>query len=255
MKKTVLFLLSLPFKLINIFYNLKNRQKKKILIYTDSRGIEITKVYNRRNPFLSYIGFFIKNYNVDYVIMPESHTTFIDFLYEWESKYKNIKYDYVILHLGIVDFSPRPLSSSKKIQDLKNSFIKNLFYKNLSSLDKNIIYNVEYNTELTCSLYSKDFLKKYILQKLIKIDNLILIGSNHILENWIGNYNKKRPANINIIQEYNKVLVDNLQKTVDISHWDEVEIRKYTVDNIHLSSVGFGYIENELNKFIIQESK
>ena len=91
MKKVILFLVGLPFQIINIYYKLKNRDSKKILIYTDSRGIEITKTYNRKNPFSSYIGFFMKHYIVDFVIMPKSHTTLIDFLYEWESKYKKIK--------------------------------------------------------------------------------------------------------------------------------------------------------------------
>jgi hypothetical protein len=178
--------------------------------------------------------------------MPESHTTLIDFLYEWHYKYKTNNYSIVILHVGIVDFSPRPESMLKSIRKLKNNKVEKLFFDNFDKLDPLLLSNCMYQNERTFSMYTLDFLKKYILRELKLIDNLIYIGSNRILDNWLGNYSKERPKNMNEIIKYDRLILDTLKYSIDISNWTDSEIKKYTVDNIHLSSEGFRYLENEL---------
>lgn len=249
-KNILLYVYSIPFLIVKSLYKIINIKKKKILIYTDSRGIEITKKSNRRNPFSSYIGYFVKNYKVDYVIMPESHTTIIDFLYGWNMKYQYENYDIVIIHLGIVDFSSRPENMIKNIRQLKDTKVLKLFENNFNQLDAIQLSDVIYDGEYTSSLYSKYFLENYILKELKQIDNLIYIGLNKVLDNWDGNYNKKRPQNINTILDFNSILIDSLENIIDISSWSEEEIKKYTVDNIHLSSNGFKHIKEEIKNIL-----
>jgi len=231
-------------RVLSYFYKIKNLKKKKILIYTDSRGFEISSIKNRKNPFGSYIGYFIKNYNVDYYLCREKHTTIIDFFHLFNEN-KNI-YDYIILQLGVVDFSPRPKSMVRHIYDFKKNKVKNIFDRKTIENHLDTISTEHYEGEESLSLYSLAMAEKFILPKLLKIDNLIWIGCNKVLPNWDGNYPRKRPSNMYVIEDYTQLFHNNLEYSINILDWDEKDIKEYTCDNIHLTLKGMEYLRKSI---------
>lgn len=250
----------LIFTIRSIYFRIKNNKKKKIFVFTDSRGYEVTNPWNKKNPFSSYIGNLIKNYNVEYHICEESSTTIIDFLYSYQTQIKKgKKYDIVIAQVGLVDFSPRPKNMLKKIIDKKNNKIKNInldinyFYNRLND---NIFDEIYYNEELS-NLYSINYFESNIIPLLLSINNFIYIGCNPILHNWKGNYWKNRPKDINIILDYSKLLENCLpsQNVISLLNWNEKEIMKRTVDNIHLNKYGYIYLDDILKEKINEVSQ
>lgn len=222
--------------------------KPRVLIYTDSRGFDVRKK-GRKNPFKSYISYFLWNYRVDYFICPEKHTTITDFLLTYDQlKYKN--YRFVILHCGVVDFSPRPESNLKWVLDSKrgNKYLDlarekyPVHYTNLN--------DQYYMGEKTQNLYPTKFLIKNIIPELISIKDLIWISSNPFVKNWEGNYTKERPKNINeMVTKFENVLRNNLSNVIDLKNWSDKDVKHFTIDNIHFSEVGFKHISNLLEKF------
>ena len=114
--------------------------------------------------------------------------------------------------------------------------------------------------EKTKSLVSLEINEKIVIPYLKTLDNkLIFINSNKCIKGWEGNYilkNKNgRPSNINIIEEYSKQTIGKFENYIDLLKWDDNDIKKYTVDNMHLTFEGSEYIYNKLidifNKLII----
>lgn len=101
------------------YFKFKNINKKKVFIFTDSRGFDVTKTTHKNNPFSLYTKHFIKNYNTDVFVCPEKTTTIYDFLEYYYNSKKN--YDFVLAHIGVVDFAPRTLSQTKKILNQKKT--------------------------------------------------------------------------------------------------------------------------------------
>lgn len=222
-----------------------------MFIYTDSRGFEISQAKNRKSPFSSYINYFVKNYNCDVFICPEKHTTIFDFLDMIESKNKS--YDYIISHIGVVDFSPRQAKEIKPILSLKKNKIKKVFGEDFyQKLIKFKTYKTKYLGELTSSLIMVEFLPE-IAKKFNELDNFIWITCNPIDINWDGNYFRKRPSNINIVNEKSKkilTLLNDKINVVDLTNWNIEEIHRYTCDNIHMSSDGMNLIEGAVIDYI-----
>lgn len=237
-------------KILVKFYALKNCAKKRILIYTDSRGFEITKLYNRKNPFSSYARYFIRNYNCEVYLCTEKHTTLFDFFYIINKKSK--KYDFVILNTGVVDFSPRPISQINAILDFKKNKIVNLFGLNyFESLKKFDGYDTIYMGEKTSAILPENYILNFA-EKFEQINNLIWITCNPVDVNWRGNYSKSRPLNINMVNEKSKLLLKNLNRTkvINYTDWSLDEVHKYTCDNIHYSLKGMNLIENNIKRII-----
>lgn len=236
-----------------LYYKNKNKNKKRVLVFTDSRGYEVTKPKNRKNAYSSYVKKIIKQYNTDFYICPEHSTTLIDFLYQYKINIQSgLTYDYVIAHIGIVDFSPRPLSMLDSMMQTK---LHKLKYLNLPIAEMKKYqtepFPVEYYGQKTKNFYSENFFIERILSELKKIDKLILIGCNEVDLSWRGNYWRERPENINIVLDYNKHFY-NLDRFLDLSHLSLAQVHNFTVDNVHLNSSGFNYIykliENEIQK-------
>jgi len=154
------------------FYYLKNFNKPKVLIYTDSRGFEISKISNRKTPFNSYLDYFVKNYRSQVFICPEKHTTFFDFFDKINRKDLS-SFKHIISHIGVVDFSPRPISDINSIFKLKKRKITNVFgvdfYEKLLASPH---YETEYLGEKTCSIIQENNIPR-IAQELNKLENLI----------------------------------------------------------------------------------
>ncbi|WP_125717068.1 hypothetical protein [Pseudoalteromonas rubra] len=227
------------FKVVNIF-----RGKQRVLIFTDSRGAEITNPILRKNPFSSYIGYFVRNYACDVHLCEEKYTSLIDFLSLYRSVDAN-EYSFIVLHCGIVDFAPRPLNSYLDMLNSKRSKISTLGWSDEAFEVENREPGTQYEGQNTYSFLPKAFFEEKILKELIGIPKLIYIGVNPVLHDWIGCYWRARPDNINEQLSYDKVLLDSLNFTVPLAGWKPEEIRKFTVDNVHYNKVGFDYILRE----------
>ncbi len=238
------------FKLILTILNIKNSHKKRLLIFTDSRGFEVTDKFNRFNFLNSYFVHFLNDYRVTLKICPEKHTTLIDFLYYLEVNKK--KFDLVLFNVGVVDFSPRPVSQINGIFKKKKKKISRFFdyeeFLRLNLVSRN--YLEDYFGEPTLNLYDIDFFKSRIVPLFKNFTNLYWINSNKVLDYWQGNYPKPRPKNMGIILQYGTLLelMIDTKNLIDISKWSDEEIQHFTCDNIHFSFNGFLEIAKILNK-------
>ena len=236
-------------QLVISFYRLLNRKKLKVLIYTDSRGHEISSVFNKKNPFSSYCSYYIKKYCVDVYICPERHTTIVDFLHFYKKSKKD--YGLVILHCGVVDFSRRPISQLEGIYTLKGERMIALGFTE-SDLAGNLKQETGFTYEgvKTASIYTPAQFNELIIPQLKCIDNLVMIGCNPVVSSWRGSYWKHRPTDINAILEYCELASKQLNGFIDLSHWGEQEIMHLTDDNIHPNQNGFSVIKEQIEKKI-----
>lgn len=245
-------LLSSLFFLLNYFFKIKNFNKKKILIYTDSRGYNVISKFGK-TPFDSYIFKLCLSYRVDYFICPEKFTTIIDFIEKIQT-IKNInRYDQIILHCGVVDFSPRPISNIEKVKKSKvTSPIFNDLFTNINNIDYHMNpFPIKYYDEYTTTIYSPDYLRKFIIPQVKKIQKLIWIDSNNFALNWEGNFLKGRPKNINeTVNHFDEIFSSAVKYRISLKNWQDNEIKKYTIDNIHFSKDGFNIIFDLLKKQI-----
>lgn len=233
-------------KIRDSYYQQKNRNKPRLLIFTDSRGYEVTQAWNRKSAYASYVGRLCKSYQVDYVICPEFSTTVIDFLYEYQQRIATgIYYDAVIAHVGVVDFSPRPTAMLTDMMNAKNYKISALFGEEkiaeLAQYHDDSFPDLYFGKTVK-NFYDKSFLTEHILPKLQAIENLVLIGCSPVLTEWRGNYWRDRPKDMNMILDYCAEYKAGLEHFIDLSQLTRDEIMNYTIDNIHLSQAGFKYV-------------
>ena len=248
------FLLSLVIKLRLVYYKLKNSSKPSVFIFTDSRGFDVTKLSHKYNAFSWYTKYFVKNFKTDAYVCPERTTTVYDFLEYYHNSHKN--YQFVIGHIGVVDFAPRPISQNIEILKSKKEIIIRFFgeeiYQKLISFNG---YPEEYNGEITASTVP-EFMVELIAKEFNKIDNLIWVSCNAIDLDWVGNY-KARPANSVMIHEKSKQMLSYLKtKTVvDLTLLSKPEIHQYTCDNVHLTKKGSRFILESLLTLIEKHYK
>ncbi|WP_192813354.1 hypothetical protein [Gallaecimonas xiamenensis] len=221
------------------------RGKKRVLVFTDSRGFEITKKTNRGNPFSSYASHIIKNYCCDYYLCPEKYTSIVDFI-ALNKEIDINKYDLIILHCGIVDFAPRPESSFLEMRDMKS--LKAEENGVTDFISKARLDDTYYMGESTFSYI--DYLElPELLTSLDSIKNkTIYIGISRVLTGWRGNYWRDRPFNINRQLDANEIMLDYFKNNIDLSKWSDENIKEYTSDNVHYTSAGFSVIKKELIK-------
>lgn len=259
MKRIKSYLKYIIITLVNIYYKIKfktKNNKKRILVYTDSRGFLMNCFLCNKTPKNSYIDMLSRHFKIDYQLCTKKHTTILDFLQYINNKDLDI-YSHILLHLGIVDFSPRPLSQFDMVYNTKNNISKNIF-PNIEM--KANYYEDIYDNEKTFSLYDFDFLTKSILPKLNEISNntkIIWLGINKVDLKWNGNYTKKRPLNINNILLYQERILEYLKnnanniKYIEIDNIEEFELKKSTIDNMHLTKYGFNLFYHVLIKELI----
>lgn len=232
------------------YYKIRNRGKQKVLIYTDSRGFDVSTYWGRKNPcYKSYIKEVIKEYNVDVFTCPHFSTTTLDFIYEYEKMNKD--YDCIILHTGLVDYSIRPIDMiNKMISDKRDaiSLIKKITNSEINLSERNYKCLELYDGK-RCSrfldLNDYKVLNKYYINK---IPNLIWIGINPVNSNWNGSYWKPRPRKLNENLILNDYLLSTCKNFISLADWSEKEVKENTVDNIHLSEVGFNRIDEILKE-------
>lgn len=237
--------------ILNFFEILnKLKNKKRILIFTDSRGFEVTKPWNRKNPFSSYIGTLAYRYSCRIEICPEKFTSLIDFI-DFYNQVDGASYDYTILHCSIVDFAPRPESSFEQMFNTKKSKLKKfLLYDFVDKKNRNP--GVSYEGEPTYSFLNKEALTSIVLPSLQRMPNLIYIGVNRVLPDWDGIYWRKRPSNINEQLKLDALLLAEIKNTIDLSDLTDEQIKDYTSDNVHYTKEGFDYILSKLDSVLEQ---
>ena len=252
-----------------------NISSRKVLIFTDSRG-QYKASFSNKNIFTKKLHQYFKNKNIqcDMMLCPFKWTSTIDFIQCIEEKHINPDiYDIIILYTGVVEYSPRPLSNfyeafykydekisidrliknkPPRILNNKKQFFINFFgLNNLNIMN----YDIKYNEEDTRSLINLKMHELYVIPYLQRLNNkLLFINSNKIVEGWEGNYLKKnplgRPKNINIINTFSKINKNKFKNIIDLSIWNNEDIKKYTVDNMHLTYKGSEYIYNEILKIL-----
>lgn len=245
-------------KLVNIYFRILFKlkysiNKETLLIYTDSRGFLVNCYFCNKTPYKSYIDALSEQYNIEYQLCPYKHTTTLDFL-KFIKKRDLKKYSKILLHIGIVDYSPRPLSQMNLVYKKKKKIANELFHK-LEMLPN--YYESIYEGETTFSLYTLKYLEM-ILNELIQISKstpILWLGVNKIDLNWNGNYPKQRPTNINIILEYQNYIKNYLKENsinsidyIDIDEVNNFELYKHTIDNMHLTTDGVTFFTKIINE-------
>lgn len=243
--KTTEQILYLLIRLRLTYYRFKNRKKIKILLYTDSRGLEITTKKPKYDPFGFFTGELVKKYYVDFFLCSEKHTTITDFVCVYENS--TLNYDLVITYVGIVDFSPRFQKTAKNcIYPLKNQWYDKIFGEQAMKDHLNSNFDIDYENEKTINMFSLEMAEKKLIPYLNGISNLVFIGCNHFVRGWEGNYFRERPRNIHIVEKYSKLFCTKLQNVIDISDWDDETIKRNTYDNIHLTKDGSEEIQKRI---------
>lgn len=218
----------------------------RLFLFTDSRGTEVDNVFKQKNPFYSYLRE-LNYFDVEYKFCPEKFTSLLDFIEIYEKN--NLTHDVLIIHCGIVDFAPRPLSSYKEMLQLKRDFLKSKGW--LKYFENRTDSHCVYEGEETLQFISLDFLSKEILPILKNINNLIYVGINPVLNDWDGNYWRKRPICINKQLEHDELMLREIKFCLSLQDWTNNEIKKYTVDNVHYNSSGMKYIGSNLKAVIL----
>jgi hypothetical protein len=239
---------------------------KKVLLFTDSRGVH--KPVGSTHLIYSQRLAKVQGLSVTSFLCPFQWTTILDFL-KFIEGYDLSEFDHVILHAGIVDHSPRPVSQAltrlydpvettdpetikqllakrkftdNKIVNRKKAVLDELFSSRAMSDHFAKPFAEEYDGEPTINLYSIDMMRDQIVPRLKKIPNLVFISSNDFCPGWNGDFPKTRPTNIRVIEEYSRVLCRELPNVVNLHQWTPDQVRQFTCDNLHLSAVGSDWV-------------
>lgn len=244
--------------------------QKKILVYTDSRGQHTPRGADAHAVFAERLA---KRSDIDatIVLCPMKWTTTLDFLAFLEANEAE-KYDHIILHTGIVEWSPRPQDSaladlynntapanlhegmantrdySRKVINNKKNMFDSLFGE--ASIQEYLEQDlgVEFEGKPTVNMYGLEHAKASLLPRLKAIDNLIFINSNRFVKGWAGDHARGRPDNISLTEEYSACFRDALgaDKTIDLLAWSDEDIKRFTCDNIHFTKLGSDWIYQQL---------
>jgi len=246
----------------------------KLAFFSDSRG------WHKHNATMRLFWEKLSDaYAVHSFAQPCKWTTILDFISAVrDGVLCPSDYDHVILWTGVVDFSPRPVTSC--IEELlggkganqvtvnanrtryynrrvnaKAATVERLLTNRFldgpdTRADINVMaparHDIAYAGELTASLYSPEFLDQ-IAAELNAIPNLIFIDTCDIHPNWDGNFLKGRPRNISVVSNYNRLLTGQLScPIIRISDWSADDLRRFTVDSIHVTQAGSDWIETRL---------
>ncbi len=242
---------------------------KKVLVYTDSRGQHVPRgsapfdVFGRRlakRPDLQ----------VDLFLCPMKWTTTIDFLEHLERSGKS--YDWIVLHTGIVDWSPRPqanaiegLYHNTKVVNLGNIALNTNDYSKKVVNDKKPLFDaifteaamrehlgrdfgVTFEDQPTVNMYSLEMADRHLLPRLKALRNLVFVNSNRFVPGWNGDHARGRPANIALTEQYSQLFRDRLgaASTVDLLTWSYTDIKRLTCDNIHFTKEGSDLVYDEI---------
>ena len=253
----------------------KQPRKKKVLIFTDSRG-QHKPAGTSHDVFAERLAK-DDRLDVEMYLCPMKWTTTLDFLEKFpESKLKT--YDHVILYTGIVEWSPRPAQSalndlydnsssinegnlglntrdySKKIVNNKKAIFDQVFGRDAVEAHLTHPFDTEYEGQKTVNMYSLQMARDNLIPRLKKIPNLLFISANRFVHGWEGDFKRGRPKNIQLTHQYSDLFADALSKAglplVDLRDWNDDQVKTFTCDNIHLTEQGNNYIYDKLAKIM-----
>lgn len=244
--------------------------KKRILVFTDSRGQH--KPVGQDHVMFAERLKADPGLEVDLFLCPMKWTTTLDFLATFDRE-KLKSYAAIVLWTGIVDWSPRPVSSAKSdlydnpnASNLENATLNTRDYSKKVVNSKKKIFDeifgesavqqyfaapseTLYAGEKTSNMYGLDMARKFLLPRLAEIPNLVFINSNRFVPGWEGDFKKGRPANIDITHQYSDLFTESLAKSarvIDLRKWSLDQVKQYTCDNLHITAAGNDYIYGEL---------
>jgi hypothetical protein len=231
------------------YYRARNRRKRHILVYADSRGMNL---YSRlgKTGHGTYVWRLRRKYHLTYALCPEKYTTLVDFI-EFMKSHDAAAFDAVVCHCGIVDFSPRPMSSLGQLKGTKagSGPFAELFSEN-ETYHQNPFDEV-YRGEHTINLYSEQYLSQHLLPQLSAIPRLIWVNSNRTAPGWNGNYHRGRPINLDqVISRFDAVMTAGIPTQVDLSSWSPQDTMRFTIDNVHYTSTGFERVAQLIDEAI-----
>jgi hypothetical protein len=239
---------------------------KKVLLFTDSRGVH--KPVGSEHQIYSARLARVPGLSVTSYLCPFQWTTIVDFL-AFAEQTDLSQYDHVVLHAGIVDHSPRPVSqilhklydpqevtdpqvvadlwarrkfTDKKIVNRKKQDLDRLFSAQRMAEHFARPFETLYEGEPTLNLYSLDMMREQIVPRLQQIKNLVFISSNDFCPGWNGDFPKTRPDNIRIIEDYSRLLCSSLDNVVNLHQWTPEQVQRFTCDNLHLSAAGSDWV-------------
>lgn len=249
----------------------------RILIYTDSRG-ELKPSFRDKPIFPEKIKAELaaRGVAVDLLLCPFKWTTTLDLFELLDAGVVNLsRYDKVILYSGVVEWSPRPISSFKacmkgttttgidvkalnsarrppKVANHKLDFFRRFFGASTFNAHARTNLNIVYREELTKNLISLDMLRHRMIPHLQQTfgEKLIYINANRFVPGWEGDYTIKnpdgRPKNIGLIEDYAAIMSRHFPSCIDLAAWSDVQIKRFTVDNVHLTHAGSEWIYSQL---------
>jgi hypothetical protein len=225
------------------------RRRPRLLVYTDSRGFDVGRWYCRKNPFRSYVSWLTDSYHVDYHIGPHRHTTLVDFIHDCDAVLARKRVDAVVLHVGIVDYSPRAARGASLLRQSKSARVAAIFGERAQRAFLPRQYAERFDNEATESLYDLCFLREWIVPYIQAISvPVIWIGVNRVNASWRGTYFRERPSNMNAILDYQADIDRSLPDSSLSLPWSATEVRTYTVDNVHLSAAGFAFVNDRIRE-------
>ena len=242
---------------------MEQSRKYNILLLTDSRGWHKPKgskhlIYGEKLRQDDRLG-------IQAYYCPFKWTTTLDLL-EILRGLGAGNFQKVILHAGIVDHSPRRQSSAvndlydlkegkgfdpnskiepgiqeEKIKNNKKKLFDGIFGEESMGIHLNTPFETIYEGEKTVNMYSLEMMQEYLVPVLSGIENLFVINSNPIVKGWNGDYPRKRPSNISLVEDYSAALARNLN-CLNLLQWDAKDVQKFTCDNMHLTAGGSDWI-------------
>ncbi len=238
------------FRAFDASWKIKNRARPRLLVYTDSRGMNVSTANMARvkHHYGSHVDWLQRRYLVDHVVCPYSHTTIVDFLNHLDTV-DRAKYDAIVMECGIVEFSPRPPSNIAKVKQAKAGFPRfdEVFRANAEHHAHPT--GVPYLGEATTTLFSPEFTRR-LAEELAGISNLVWVTSNRFVPGWDGNW-KARPADIDVtVEALDEIVAGALDHVIDLREWTLPEVQRYTVDNVHFTKAGFGNLARRVDDSI-----
>jgi len=232
------------------YYVGSNFKEKRILYISDSRGFLVGSLFSYKNHFGNkLISGLKRNYAVLPIINRKKHTTLIDGL-EFIRKTR-LKYDLIIIHLGVVDFSPRGRTSAELIRANKISLVAREAKNSLDS-DRAEIPSTDEASAREAAMYEGEPTDSIADQTYIAIVKsmleeirhpLIAITTNEVDLTWRGNYWRERPSNMNSYLSLEREFWRNAG--IPCVSLDDCSacVHETTLDNIHPSQLGFQQLE------------
>jgi len=214
----------------------------KILLYTDSRGLKLES-----EDYVHYSERLAERYDVDAFLRPFKKTTTLDFL-QFVKEHDISAYDHVILHVGIVEYSPRRQKSCWRMYESKRQIFDEVFGKDNIKAHLSRDFGYTYKDDKIINMYSMDMARRDLLPRLRDVHRLIWVSNTRDVPFWNDptRQNRRGPLNMHIIHDYAHLFMDTLNESINLMQWDEDGAKEHTIEGIHLNKKGSDFLYNKI---------